>query len=261
MQFETSDHVMLDYTDDGQGQPVVILTGFGGSKAIWRAQVVALVAAGYRVINVDGRSHGLSAHTTKGLRISRRAMDVHELMQALQLVRPIVMGNSMGAATWFAYVSLFGDVDLKAVIDVDQSPKMINTLDWPYGFKDVTWSDFPEYFDNPLGSATYKHIDNLTYQAVKQVTKVAPFDTDATRPLLIDHAFQDWRDVVAQLTVPFLVIAGGQSPYFNPEFATVTAQTAVHGQAVVIPAAGHIVMAEQSATFNAALMAFLATLD
>lgn len=29
MRFITSDHVQLDYTDEGQGQPIVILTGFG----------------------------------------------------------------------------------------------------------------------------------------------------------------------------------------------------------------------------------------
>ena len=153
MKFKTSDHVVLDYTDEGQGQPIVILTGFGGAKAIWRSQVGVLIAAGYRVINVDSRNHGLSMHTDKGLQISRLAMDVYELMQALQLQQPIVMGNSMGAAIWFAYVSLFGDDGLKAVIDVDQSPKMLNTPDWSYGFKDVIWADFPEFFYQPLGSA------------------------------------------------------------------------------------------------------------
>lgn len=260
MEFETSDHVVLDYTDEGQGQPIVILTGFGGAKVIWRSQVSVLIAAGYRVINVDSRNHGLSMHTDKGLRISRLAMDVYELMQALQLQQPIVMGNSMGAAIWFAYVSLFGDDGLKAVIDVDQSPKMLNTPDWSYGFKDVIWADFPEFFYQPLGSATYQHIDNLTYQAVKRIAKIEPFDNELTQPLLIDHAFQDWRDVVAQLTVPLLIIAGGQSPYFNPEFAAVTAKLAVRGQSVVVPEAGHIVMAEQADAFNQAMLRFLTTI-
>lgn len=78
-------------------------------------------------------------------------------------------------------------------------------------------------------------------------------------PLLVNHAVQDWRDVIRQLTVPFLIIAGAKSPFFNPDFAAVTAQMALRGQSVVIPEAGHIVMAEQSAAFNKALLEFLAT--
>jgi len=260
MKFVTSDRITLDYTDEGVGQPIVILTGFGGSKEIWHGQVSVLVAAGYRVVNIDSRCHGLSEHTGKGLRMSRRAMDAYELIQQLKLKQPILLGNSMGAATWFAYVSLFGDQSIKAVIDVDQTPKMINTTDWPYGFKDVTWSDFPDYFYNPLGPSTHKHIDDTTYKLVKRVAQQSPFDEKATLPLLVDHAFQDWRDVVAGLTIPFLIIAGENSPYFDSAFAAVTAKTAIKGQSVVIPEAGHIVMAEQSQAFNHTLLRFLETL-
>jgi len=258
MRFMTSDHVSLDYTDEGHGQPIVILTGFGGSKAIWHAQIPILIEAGYRIINLDGRCQGLSEHTVKGLRMSRRAIDAHELIESLHLTKPILLGNSMGAATWFAYVSLYGDSEIRALIDVDQSPKMINTRDWPYGFKQIQWSDFPDYFRMPLGRSTYRHIDDETYALVKRVEAQAPFDRQLMFPLLVNHAVQDWRDVVAQLTVPFLIIAGAQSPFFNPEFAAVTAKLAEHGHSVIVPDAGHIVMAEQSAAFNEALMQFLA---
>lgn len=257
MQFITSDQVRLDYTDEGYGQPIVILTGFGGSKEIWHAQLPVLRRAGYRVINVDGRSQGLAAHTAKGLRMSRRAQDAHELITRLGLKRPILLGNSMGASTWFAYLSLYGDANVRAVIDVDQTPKMINTPHWPYGFKKVQWADFPEYFQLPLGHSTYKHIDDETYARVKAVEQEAPFDPVLMTPLLINHAFQDWRDVLAGLTVPCLIVAGAQSPYFDPAFAAVTAKLTPRGQSVVIPEAGHIVMAEQSAAFNAVLMRFL----
>ena len=260
MRFITSDQVSLDYTDKGSGQPIVILTGFGGSKEIWHRQVPVLLDAGYRVINLDGRCQGLSEHTKKGLRMSRRALDAHELIEHLGLEKPILLGNSMGAATWFAYLSLFGDANVRAVIDVDQTPKMINTPSWPYGFKKITWADFPDYFKMPLGHSTYKHIDDDTYALVKGIEAEAPFDGGLMVPLLINHAFQDWRDVIADITVPFFIIAGAQSPYFNPEFAAVTAQTAVRGQSVMIADAGHIVMAEQSDAFNDALLTFLQTL-
>ncbi|MFB9769178.1 alpha/beta fold hydrolase [Lactiplantibacillus modestisalitolerans] len=260
MQFTTSDQVTLDYTDEGSGQPIVILTGFGGSKEIWRAQIPVLLRAGYRVINIDARCQGLSQHTAKGLRLSRHAIDAHELMVARDVQQPILLGNSMGASTWFAYLSLYGNAGIRAVIDVDQTPKMINTPDWPYGFKKVEWRDFPDYFKKPLGHSTFKKIDDATYAAVKAVEKQAPFDGALTLPLLINHAFQDWRDVISALSMPFLIIAGARSPYFNADFAAVTAKMAAAGQSVVVPDAGHIVMAEQSGAFNRVLMEFLKAL-
>ncbi|HAT54016.1 MAG TPA: alpha/beta hydrolase [Lactobacillus sp.] len=253
----TNDHVKIAYTDEGNGQPVVILTGLGGAKEIWRVQVAALLKAGYRVINVDARNQGASQHTVKGLRISRHGMDLAEVIQQLNLKNVILLGNSMGAATIFAYLSLFGDENIAAVIDLDQSPKMINDATWSFGFKDVTWTDFPDFFRMPLGPSTFKHIDDATYQSVKQVAAQHPYDAQLNLPFLFDHAFADWRDVIRQLTIPLLILAGEKSPYFNPKFAEVTAKMAQQGQSVVIPNAGHILMAEQSALTTAALLDFL----
>lgn len=65
MRFKTSDGVRLEYDDSGQGPVVMILSGIGGSRVIWRDQVSALVDAGYRVINIDARNQGASEHTKK----------------------------------------------------------------------------------------------------------------------------------------------------------------------------------------------------
>lgn len=261
MQFTTSDHVQLDYSDtQTAGQPVVLLTGIGGAKEIWADQITWLSQHGYRVIALDARNQGASQHTVKGRRITRHAIDLHELMARLQLQKPLLMGNSMGAATLWAYVSLFGDADLAGVVDVDQSPKMINDDTWSLGFTDLTWETFPTLLKFPLGSATFKHIADTTYADVKKAEADHPYDAELNLPFLIDHAFQDWRDIIAQLRVPFFIIAGEKSPYFNPQFAAATAALAPHGSSTVIANSGHIVMAEQPQAFNRALDQFLATL-
>ncbi|GAF38971.1 alpha/beta hydrolase fold [Agrilactobacillus composti DSM 18527 = JCM 14202] len=196
MKFKTSDDTTLSYDDLGEGTPILILTGIGGSRQIWQSQVKTLLAAGYRVINVDARNQGASEHTAKGLRISRHAVDIQELITYLQLPQVILLGNSMGAATCFAYVSLFGDRQLKAIIDVDQSPKMINDATWPYGYQDLTWSTFPDYLKLPMGKATKKRIADDLFATVKTVAQNHPYDADLNYPFLVDHAFQDWRDVI-----------------------------------------------------------------
>lgn len=258
MKFITKDRVSLDYTDQGTGQPVVILTGLGGVKEIWRQQISALLAAGYRVVNLDCRNQGQSEHTAKGLRISRHAQDLAELIAALKLEQVILVGNSMGAATIFAYVSLYGTQNITKIIDVDQSPQMINTVEWPYGFKQLAWDNFYTYLQLPMGRSTFKHIDDETYKQIRPIQQAYPYDAELNLPFLVDHAMQNWRDVIADLQCPILFVAGGESPYFDSKFASTAAALAPFGQAKVIADSGHIVMAEQSAAFNQVLLTFLA---
>lgn len=257
MQFKTNDGVTLSYDDEGTGVPIVILTGIGGSRVIWAAQIPRLIAAGYRVINLDARNQGASAHTIYGRRISRHAMDVAELMDDLELDQVILLGNSLGAATFFAYLSLFGERRVRAVIDVDQSPKMVTEEGWSYGFKDLTWETFPALLMAPLGKSTAGPIDDAVYAQVKAASAAHPYDAAMNAPLLIDHAAQDWRDVLIHLQAPLLIVAGQESPYFNSDFAAASAGMAHNGIAKVVPHAGHVVMAEQPAAFNQILLDFL----
>ncbi|BDZ32354.1 alpha/beta hydrolase [Lactiplantibacillus sp. WILCCON 0030] len=259
MRFTTSDGVRLTYDDIGQGQPILIMTGYAGFKEIWRAQVATLVAQGYRVINLDRRNHGHSQTTVKGLRMSRQGKDVAELLAALNLTNVDLMGNSMGAATIWAYCSLYGDGLIRKIISVDQSPKMITDVTWPYGMLDLTWDNFPQAAEAMYQvHTTYKHIDDETYRAVKAAQGTTVFDYVLNRPLLYDHAFQDWRDVIAQVTVPVLFIAGEKSPFWSADHAAASAKLAPQGQAFVMPESGHIVMAEQTEKFNQVMLKFLA---
>lgn len=261
MNFKTNDGVNLVYDDQGSGTPIVILTGIGGSRKIWSAQVPVLLENGYRVINIDAQNQGASDQTVQGRRISRHAMDVAELMTALDLDQAILMGNSLGAATFFAYLSLFGDKHVKAVIDVDQSPKMVADAGWPFGFKQLTWDNFPNLLAEPMGKSTAVRIDDAVYAQIHEEKQKYPYDAALNYPLMVDHAAQDWRDVLSQLQAPLLIIAGEQSPFFNPKFAATAAQLAHHGIAQIVPDAGHIVMAEQPKRFNQVLLSFLRTLD
>ncbi len=256
MKFITSDHVRLDYEDEGTGYPVILVSGLGMCKEIWRPTKEFLLQNGYRVVTFDARNQGASEHTFKGARISRHAIDVYELLQSLSIEHCLAVGHSMGASTMFGYVSLFGRGQLDGLIDIDQSPKMINDETWHYGFKDLTWDEFPAALKMPLGRATAVKIDEATVNAVRQANTLHPYDQSANFNFAIDHAFQDWRDIVALMPVPFLAVAGEKSPYFNPGFLQAIQILNEKAQTQVVANAGHAVMAEQPAAFNQILDRF-----
>ena len=101
--------VELACLDEGQGEPIVLVHGFGSSKQVNWVQpswLTTLKGAGRRVIAFDNRGHGQSTklydpaeyHTTK------MAEDVRALLDHLGVPRADVMGYSMGAriAAFFA---------------------------------------------------------------------------------------------------------------------------------------------------------------
>ena len=94
--------------------------------ASWAYQIDAVVAAGYRAIAVDRRWHGLSDRPAHGQRIARHAADLRDVIVALDLDKPLLVGASMGASVCWSYIDLFGSDAIAGMIGVDQTPRMIN---------------------------------------------------------------------------------------------------------------------------------------
>jgi pimeloyl-ACP methyl ester carboxylesterase len=95
--FTTSDGARLHYVEMGQGTPVILIHGAGGSAVgNWFANGIApRLAATNRVIGIDMRAHGLSEAGPPGGR-SKMAADVIEFMDAQAIRKAHIAGYSMG---------------------------------------------------------------------------------------------------------------------------------------------------------------------
>ena len=88
--------MLLTYDDDGPGPVVVLLHGFPLDRTIWHAQRTS-IGSMYRVIAPDLRGFGHTAAPESGYTMDAMAGDVVELLDALQITEPIVLGGlSMG---------------------------------------------------------------------------------------------------------------------------------------------------------------------
>ena len=90
----------LRVTDEGQGEPVLLLHGFPDSARLWRHQIPALVAAGLRVIAPDQRGFGESDRPQAVEAYALRAVigDVIALLDTLGLERVRLVSHDWGAA-------------------------------------------------------------------------------------------------------------------------------------------------------------------
>ncbi|MCW2867046.1 MAG: bromoperoxidase, partial [Marmoricola sp.] len=77
--------ITLNYTDSGQGRPVVLIHGWPLSGASWSEQVPALTDAGYRVITYDRRGFGDSDKPGSGYDYDTFAADLAGVLEGLDL--------------------------------------------------------------------------------------------------------------------------------------------------------------------------------
>ncbi|GAA3947325.1 alpha/beta fold hydrolase [Actinoplanes auranticolor] len=263
----TSDGVNLHYTDEGSGPPVVLIAGFTASAETWELQRRALLGAGFGVLGLDRRSHGGSDNPAYGQRIARHGKDIRDFLDAAGLDRVVLVGASMGASTIWAYYDLFGADRLRGIVTVDQTPKMVNDEVWPHGFYGLTRHNLGTFFEDGVpdtghGLPVAESVQRLgrLVEALGRVPRMSDARAPETWPLLQDHAEQDWRDVVARVAVPSLLLAGRHSQLWPCEHATAAAATNSRAAALILEDSGHAANIDQPDQVNEALLKFLAGL-
>ena len=83
----------------GAGPVVMLLHGFPDTHTVWRKQVPALTAAGYRVVAPDLRGYGATEapHGVSHYRLEVLRQDLVALLDAMQIDRVYLVGHDWGA--------------------------------------------------------------------------------------------------------------------------------------------------------------------
>ena len=102
MQSFNSDGVRIAFTDEGEGEPILLIHGFASNVATnWRDAhwLRTLTGAGRRVVAFDNRGHGQSEklYDPELYGAPEMAEDARRLLDHLGIERANVMGYSMGA--------------------------------------------------------------------------------------------------------------------------------------------------------------------
>ena len=256
MELRTDDGLRLNYQVVGHGQSLVFIHGFGGYHQVWTRQVEYFTSHGYQVVTYDQRNHGTSQFDPNLDSIHRLSRDLQELLALPTINHPILIGHSMGASVIYDFLTRYPNYPLAGVVAVDQSPRLINSPSWPYGFMKVTRANYQQGLLAPGVSETLHGIDQHVYDQLRVVKQQFPFGRAANRELVTDVARQDFRPTLATTKVPTLLVTANQSPFYQSAYATVAKYNPmVHH--VSINQSGHVVMAEQVAVFNQVVSQFL----
>lgn len=95
--FATVNGTKIYYEEYGQGEPLILLHGFGGTASVWK-DFIPEYAKHFRVIAWDMRGHGRSTNpdTSQVFLHATAARDLLALMDQLKLNKVKIMGHSSG---------------------------------------------------------------------------------------------------------------------------------------------------------------------
>jgi pimeloyl-ACP methyl ester carboxylesterase len=98
--------VTLNVVDVGEGDPVLLVHGFPDTHAVWRQQIPALVAAGYRVIAPDMRGCGESEllPNVSDYRMEQLIADLAALLDTLGIDKVKLVAHDWGAVIGWQFV-------------------------------------------------------------------------------------------------------------------------------------------------------------
>ena len=221
----TSDGTDLHLLEAGEGEPLLMLPGWSQTAAMFRYQLEAL-SDRFHVIALDHRGHGESQKVSQGYRVSRLAMDLHEVISCLELEQTAVLGHSMGNAVLWSHWDLFGRDRFSKMIIAEQPPTHLSRPSWSQEEKDRAGCimDPTELVENCDGLVGV-NADGFSAGFVKGMFSAQISEEDlafvveenlkmprlAASRLLQDTATADWRDLIPRIDIPTLVICGEES--------------------------------------------------
>ncbi|AOY98173.1 alpha/beta hydrolase [Cupriavidus sp. USMAHM13] len=263
---------LVHYTEEGpaDGEPLVLIHGFGASLHTWEGVMPALTAR-YRVLRLDLPPFGLTGplRDTRGrivtMDVDRYRAFIDAFFAALKLPRASVIGNSLGGLiAWDLAARHPHRVDKLVLIDAAGFPMKLPIYIGLFNHAPVRWSApwvLPEciiraatrdVYGNArrVPEATFRRYVDFFYAegAREAIGRMVPrLDFDA-----LDTAR------LARIGSPTLVLWGERDRWIPPAHAQAFAAQIPDATLVRYAGLGHIPMEEDPRRVGADLLAFLA---
>ncbi|MEA2786361.1 MAG: hypothetical protein QOF71_2465 [Candidatus Eremiobacteraeota bacterium] len=268
----TIDGRRIGYDDSGgAGVPVVLLHGFPLDRTVWDEQLDALIAAGARVIRIDLRGCGESEPSDGPALMEALAGDVAGVLEALHVERAALVGHSIGGYVALGFFRMYEervaglalvashvaeDASRNASADPVQRELAASRDDLAArlerdGTMDAAVESYlPRYFAPEVYRERPELVERVRAIMQRQNARGCAQLVRGMKERLDSH------DLLEDVRVPALVIAGAQDAYLKPQTLRETA-VAIGGAAFVeLDGVGHLPMLEAPAETANALATF-----
>ena len=230
------------YEAYGEGRPLVLLHGFGGSGPAWKP-FIAEFAKHFRLIVPDLRGHGLSTNPSHQFTHRQSALDVYALLHQLGIDRFQGMGISTGGMT--------------LVHMATQQPSRVEAM-----VLIGATIYFPEEARVIMRKST---VESLTPQEWERLRQTHKHGDDQIRALRTQfHHFKDSYDDM-NFTAPFLstitartlIVHGDRDQFFPVSIPVEMYREIPKSYLWLLPNGGHVPIVDRQAEFTRTALEFL----
>ncbi len=208
---------------EGDGTPFLLLHGLSSNCMTWEAVAQRLHAAGYAVVTLDQRGHGLSDKPESGYGFDEVTADLQAVIETLNLdEQPVVAGQSWGGSVVLQFAARYPQ-SARGIVLVDGGFMSMRSRD-----AEMTWEELWDRLKPPplagrkrteLKERMRRGHPDWSDEGIDHT--LANFETlpnGTIRPWLslehhreILHAMwqQDPNGLYAQVTTPVLALAAG----------------------------------------------------
>lgn len=268
----TVNSVRLHYVTGGQGEPVVLLHGFGSTWYMWR-QVMPELAKRYTVIVPDLRGAGDSDKPATGYDKRTLAEDIYQLVKLLGHQRIFLVGHDIGLMVSYAYAAAH-PADIRRLVLLDApipGTKAFEELErnpmaWHFAFHNV--QSLPEAL---VAGRERTYLTEGFYRALSyNPAAFTEADVDEyvrcySSPGGMRGGFEYFRAFAedarhnkeyfkTKLPMPVLALGGAQS--LGPTMVNMAKEVATNVRGGVIERCGHWVADERPEHLTEQLLAF-----
>ena len=175
--------IQLNYIEQGQGQPLILLHGNGENCDYFEHQI-PYFSSNYHVIAIDTRGHGKSPRGEKPFTIAQFAEDLHDFMDEKGITKANLLGFSDGGNIALTFALKYPERVDKIIIDgANLFPSGVKPLyQWPI----------------EVGYRIAKLFSKKSEQAKRNAEMLG---------LMVNEPHIDPTEL-ARLSIPILVVAG-----------------------------------------------------
>lgn len=239
-------------TVTGQGRDVLLIPGLGSGPAIWNSMVSGVPGYRWHRVHVAGFANLAAGANAEGAVVQPVADEIARYVKEAGLVRPAVIGHSMGG-TLAMMLAIRGAVGRAMVVDMlPAGAAMVGGTASGLGY---LASQLGDYFTGTKAGRAY------LAQMVAQAPGARGSDPAVIANALRDLANIDLTPQLPRINGPFEVVyaVGTDKAQATEITRRFRAAYAARKGTVLLPIgpSGHVVMADQPARFNALASAFL----
>ncbi|AKG92007.1 putative hydrolases or acyltransferases {alpha/beta hydrolase superfamily} [Geoglobus ahangari] len=252
--FFDSDGLKLRYFEAGNGRPLILVHGLGGSLEAWSEQYDEL-SRRFNVVALDLRGFGMS-DVPESVSIGDFARDVSNLMEHLGIQKASILGHSMGGLVCMEFYARYPE-KVESLILANTFHRLPESMREEFEKRLEILESSPDMSQIAAFISQISLYQNRPEHRELVETIIRKNDKRIYTLATAEIFRADYEDLLPRIEVPVLVIVAEHDATTPPAFGEAIHRLVPNSVLKRVSSSAHLSMLENPEEFNRAVVEFL----